>query len=106
MNSPDGEYAAFTPAGVVIDGAVEAWLLAVEDVMRSSLKKTLSATLAAMKGLKREKWVNDFPGQLLITAGQTSWTGECEKGLAECEWQPGRHAHHKEKANQHAEQVC
>ena len=85
MNSPDGEYAAFTPAGVVIDGAVEAWLLAVEDVMRSSLKKTLSATLAAMKGLKREKWVNDFPGQLLITAGQTSWTGECEKGLAECE---------------------
>ena len=85
MNSPDGEYTAFTPGCVVIDGAVEAWLLEVEVVMRSSLKKTLYATIASQKGAKREKWVNEFPGQLLITAGQTSWTVDCEKGLAECE---------------------
>jgi len=107
MNSPDGEYAAFTPGCVVIDGAVEAWLLEIEVVMRSSLKKTLNLTLAGQKGAKREKWVNDFPGQLLITAGQTSWTTDCEKGLAECE--KGNRAGMrtvKKKASKHAQQVC
>ena len=85
MNSPDGEYAPFTTGTVVIEGAVETWLLEIESVMRSSLRKTLNQTLVSVKGTKRDKWVNDFPGQLLITAGQTVWTTECEKGLAECE---------------------
>lgn len=85
MNSPDGEYCAFNSGTVVIDGAVEAWLLEIENCMRASLRKTLNQTLVGLKGAKREKWVNDFPGQLLITAGQTVWTTECEKGLAECE---------------------
>ena len=84
MNSPDGEYVAFN-VQIVIEGAVEAWLLEIEASMRSSLRKILSATISGVKGAKREKWVNDFPGQLLITAGQTLWTTECEKGLIECE---------------------
>ena len=70
---------------LVIDGPVERWLLEAESLMRLSLKKILSQTLAGQKGTKREKWVNDFPGQLLITAGQILWTTECEKGLLECE---------------------
>ena len=84
MNSPDGEYVSFT-SQLVIDGPVERWLLEAESLMRLSLKKILSQTLAGQKGTKREKWVNDFPGQLLITAGQILWTTECEKGLLECE---------------------
>ena len=31
------------------------------------------------------KWIADWPGQLLITAGQILWTTECEKGLTEVE---------------------
>eukprot|EP00961_Rhodomonas_salina_P008458 115217-Rhodomonas_salina.1 len=53
--------------------------------MRASLQTTLKHTVSGLKGAKREKWVNDYPGQLLITAGQIMWTTECEKGLQECE---------------------
>ncbi len=84
MNSPDGENVSFTTP-LMIDGPVERWLLDAESLMRVSLRKILSQTLAGQKGKKRLKWVDDFPGQLLITAGQMSWTSECEKGLLECE---------------------
>ena len=35
------------------------------------------------KAVKREKWVKDNQGQLIITAGQVIWTSECEKALAD-----------------------
>ncbi|EKX36467.1 hypothetical protein GUITHDRAFT_97557 [Guillardia theta CCMP2712] len=84
MNSPDGESVLFT-SHITIDGPVEVWLLEIENVMRQTLRKVLNQTLSSMKGTKREKWVNDFPGQLLITAGQMQWTSECEKGLLDSE---------------------
>lgn len=34
---------------------------------------------------KKEKWVKDNPGQLVITAGQIVWTAECEKALSDAE---------------------
>ena len=33
--------------------------------------------------MKKEKWVKDNQGQLIITAGQVVWTTECEKALAD-----------------------
>ena len=33
--------------------------------------------------MKKEKWVKDNQGQLIITAGQVVWTNECEKALAD-----------------------
>ena len=53
--------------------------------MRYTLHKLLYSTMTAMKTSKKEKWVADWPGQLLITAGQILWTTECEKGLAAVE---------------------
>ena len=35
------------------------------------------------KAVKKEKWVKDNQGQLIITAGQVVWTTECEKALAD-----------------------
>ena len=35
------------------------------------------------KAVKKEKWVKDNQGQLIITAGQVIWTSECEKALAD-----------------------
>lgn len=32
---------------------------------------------------KKEKWVKDNQGQMIITAGQIVWTHECEKALAD-----------------------
>lgn len=34
---------------------------------------------------KKEKWVRDHQGQMLITAGQIAWTAECEHALAEAD---------------------
>ena len=84
MNSPEGEFVPFQSA-VITEGAVEVWMLQVEAAMRLTLHKLLFQTLTAMKSTKKEKWVADWPGQLLITSGQILWTTECEKGLAEVE---------------------
>ncbi len=35
--------------------------------------------------VKKEKWVKDNQGQLIITAGQIVWTHECEKALSDGE---------------------
>ena len=35
------------------------------------------------KTVKKEKWVKDNQGQLIITAGQMIWTLECEKALSD-----------------------
>lgn len=35
------------------------------------------------KAAKKDKWVKDHLGQLLITAGQINWASECEKALGD-----------------------
>ncbi|KAI9356982.1 dynein heavy chain and region D6 of dynein motor-domain-containing protein [Zopfochytrium polystomum] len=100
MHSGDGEFVPFL-APVVIEGlanfhhslqkidrssgSVESWLISIEYHMRSTLKKLLFGSLAASKKSKRDKWIKDWPGQLLITAGLITWTQDCTKALQEME---------------------
>lgn len=79
MNSPDGETIPFAD-NVVIDGPVELWLVQVETAMRRAVAKLLSTSIVAFKG-KKEKWVKDTAGQLLITTGSIVWTTDCSKAL-------------------------
>lgn len=79
MNSPDGE-AAFFAENVVIDGAVEGWLVLLEKSMRRGIAKLLQASLQLIKG-KKEKWVKETIGQLLITTSSIVWTSDCSKAL-------------------------
>lgn len=82
MNSAEGEKVELK--GVVrLEGVVEGWLCDVEDMMRATLKDILRACrLDLKKNLsRREKWVKDWPGQMLITASQMQWTADCEKAL-------------------------
>ncbi|CEG44893.1 flagellar inner arm dynein 1 heavy chain beta [Plasmopara halstedii] len=81
MISPCGEQVMFA-SNVVIAGAVETWLLRVEAAMVTTLEKIFAQCFTGYKG-KKEKWIKDFPGQLLITCGQTVWTNECIKALNE-----------------------
>ncbi|KAF4707198.1 hypothetical protein FOZ63_000784, partial [Perkinsus olseni] len=85
MISPDGEKVPFSKP-VVLDPPVEGWLVKVERRMKSTLTKLLNscqqANCSPPKGLKKDKWVLKFPGQLLITAGQISWTMGCQNALA------------------------
>ena len=79
MNSPDGEVAPFAD-NVVIDGAVELWLVQVEKAMRRAISKLLNLSIQGYKG-KKEKWVKDTIGQLLITTGSIVWTTDCSRAL-------------------------
>lgn len=79
MYSPDGESALFADP-VVIDGAVELWLVQVEKGMRRAISKLLNLSIQSYKG-KKEKWVKDTIGQLLITTGSIMWTTDCSRAL-------------------------
>lgn len=44
------------------------------------LKKVLQGSIVAYRGAK-DKWIKDFPGQLLITTGMIAWVTACVKAL-------------------------
>ncbi|KAM8871594.1 dynein axonemal heavy chain 2 isoform 7-T7 [Synchiropus picturatus] len=108
MASADGEMVEFIQS-VQQDKAVELWLCDVESTMRRTLKTSLKDCLDALKMMKgkREKWLNDWPGQVgclsgaplfcdedvhswsgplqvLITASQIQWTSEVTQALLNC----------------------
>ncbi|GFH22123.1 uncharacterized protein HaLaN_19537 [Haematococcus lacustris] len=92
IHSPDGEYLPFA-GPVVTEGRPEEWLNRVEEAMFATTKKHLYKVLEDSKGpkcalraaTKKEKWVKDNQGQMIITAGQIVWTFECEKALGDLE---------------------
>ncbi|XP_030635110.1 dynein heavy chain 2, axonemal [Chanos chanos] len=82
MFSADGEFVDFTHP-VLLEGPVEAWLCDVERTMRWTLKECLKNCRMGLKKMtgKRDKWVKDWPGQMLITASQIQWTTDVTKAL-------------------------
>jgi dynein heavy chain len=69
---------------VVIDGPVERWLVKLEEAMFVAVKKQMMGTNANFRGNK-DKWVKDWPGQLLITQGKVIFTRDCTKALESME---------------------
>jgi dynein heavy chain len=53
--------------------------------MRVTLRKLLPNCLGNLRKVKRDKWLKDWAGQLLISAGLISWTADCTKSLQEVE---------------------
>eukprot|EP00392_Amoebophrya_sp_AT5.2_P008786 g8814.t1 len=87
MNAPDGEKVRFIKS-VQLEPPVEGWLIVVERRMKESLRKVLNTTHLAnitKNSMKKEKWIKEFPGQLLITSGQIAWSTDCETALAAIE---------------------
>lgn len=111
--SPDGEYLPFA-SHIVTEGRPEEWLNTAEAAMFQATKKNLYKVLEDSKGksistgnephgihlllveygssdqqvvtgTKKDKWVKDNQGQLIITSGQIIWTLECEKALQDAE---------------------
>ena len=78
--SPEGETMDFH-SNVIVDGPVELWLGEVEKAMKVGLSKLLAGCREAYKGKKKEVWVKEWQGQLLITTGAIAWTSDCAKGL-------------------------
>jgi dynein heavy chain len=84
MNEGHGKEAIDFVSNVIIDGPVELWLVEVEKMMQLTLQRALAASLQAYKG-KKEKWIHEVLGQLLITTGAIGWTTDCTKALGEIE---------------------
>ena len=90
MTDPKGEHVKW-PRGVIIDGAVEMWLVAVERRMVETVQFVLENTIKAFPKVKkpskaqRLSWMRNWPGMLLITGGKYMWTLNCDKALYDVE---------------------
>jgi dynein heavy chain len=85
MYSAQKEYVKFLNLVSTADaaGAVEKWLLDVEKAMLVSLKDVCANSFYAYKETPREKWVLDWPGQVVIGVSSIYWTKEVEFTIME-----------------------
>ena len=56
LTSPDGETVELA-SNLVVDGAVEMWLAALEGAMQTALQKLLASSLQAYKGVRAETYL-------------------------------------------------
>nr|WAW84827.1 axonemal dynein heavy chain 1 [Halisarca dujardinii] len=80
MFSGDGEMVPFHEE-LYPKGNVEDWLLQVEVVMKSSLRKILGDSLENYTQVPRTTWVLGWPGQIVIAGCQVFWTKEVTEAL-------------------------
>nr|XP_006820578.1 PREDICTED: dynein heavy chain 3, axonemal-like [Saccoglossus kowalevskii] len=62
-------------------GMVEKWLVQVEEIMKSSLRKSLGDSVENYTQTERTKWVVDWPGQVVLNVSTTFWTKEVEEAI-------------------------
>ncbi|BFZ17590.1 hypothetical protein BsWGS_20629 [Bradybaena similaris] len=62
-------------------GMVEKWLLQVEDVMISSLRKVISLSVYAYKTTIRKRWVLEWCGQVVLCVSCYFWTTEVTEAM-------------------------
>jgi dynein heavy chain len=58
------------------DGAVERWLSEVESLMFASVHKSMAEAMKAYSTTERDKWVLQWPGQVVLGVSQVYWTSE------------------------------
>ncbi|XP_028312358.1 dynein heavy chain 12, axonemal [Gouania willdenowi] len=64
-------------------GAVEKWLLQVEDVMIGTLSDLICSCAQAYAETPRNQWVQEWPGQAVLCTSQIFWTSEVHKAISE-----------------------
>lgn len=60
---------------------VEKWLLQVQEVMIKSLKDVTAQAVEAYSKEPREKWVLEWPGQVVIAGSSIFWTAEATEAI-------------------------
>jgi dynein heavy chain len=84
FHSADNESVQFL-APIVLDGSVEVWLQALEFMIIKTLRKSVSSCVSNLKKMKREKWIKESTGMLVLLSGLINFTSECTKALQEAE---------------------
>ncbi|XP_068180564.1 dynein axonemal heavy chain 12 [Antennarius striatus] len=64
-------------------GAVEKWLVQVEDVMIRSVRDETARSIEAYADTPRSVWVKEWPGQVVLCASQIYWTLEVHAAIKE-----------------------
>ncbi|XP_029912440.1 dynein heavy chain 12, axonemal [Myripristis murdjan] len=64
-------------------GAVEKWLLQVEDVMLRSVRDVVAHSRVAYVETPRSQWVKEWPGQVVLCTSQIFWTLEVHEAIRE-----------------------
>uniref|UniRef100_A0A8C3L4M3 Dynein axonemal heavy chain 12 n=1 Tax=Chrysolophus pictus TaxID=9089 RepID=A0A8C3L4M3_CHRPC len=62
-------------------GAVEKWLIQVEDVMLRSIRSVIARSRMAYLETERKSWVLEWPGQVVLCVSQMFWTSEVHEVL-------------------------
>ncbi|XP_030314514.1 dynein heavy chain 12, axonemal [Calypte anna] len=62
-------------------GAVEKWLIQVEDIMLKSVRDVIARSRMAYLETERKKWVLEWPGQVVLCVSQMFWTSEVHEIL-------------------------
>uniref|UniRef100_A0A803YSM1 Dynein axonemal heavy chain 12 n=1 Tax=Meleagris gallopavo TaxID=9103 RepID=A0A803YSM1_MELGA len=63
-------------------GAVEKWLIQVEDVMLKSIHSVIAKSRMAYLETERKSWVLEWPGQVVLCVSQMFWTSEVHEVLS------------------------
>ncbi|XP_043934432.1 dynein axonemal heavy chain 12 [Protopterus annectens] len=62
-------------------GAVEKWLVQVEDVMLRSVRDVINQSRMAYPETPRKEWVRRWPGQVVLCVSQMYWTSEVTEAI-------------------------
>ncbi|NXG19392.1 DYH7 protein, partial [Grallaria varia] len=62
-------------------GAVEKWLIQVEDVMLKTIRDVIAKSRMAYLETERKRWVLEWPGQVVLCVSQMYWTSEVHEVL-------------------------
>uniref|UniRef100_A0A670IHN2 Dynein axonemal heavy chain 12 n=1 Tax=Podarcis muralis TaxID=64176 RepID=A0A670IHN2_PODMU len=84
MFSTEGERVEFisTISTSEARGAVEKWLIQVEDIMLKSIHDVITRSRLAYPETERKDWVREWPGQVVICVSQMFWTSEVHEAIA------------------------
>eukprot|EP00745_Piridium_sociabile_P008444 TRINITY_DN157077_c0_g1_i1.p1 TRINITY_DN157077_c0_g1~~TRINITY_DN157077_c0_g1_i1.p1 ORF type:complete len:108 (-),score=29.20 TRINITY_DN157077_c0_g1_i1:96-419(-) len=64
-------------------GAVEKWLLQVEDMMIMSVRKVVLDSIQAYRDSPRDRWVIEWPGQVILCVSTIFWTSEVMEAMSQ-----------------------
>lgn len=83
MYSIEGEYVPYTRVidTVASKGAVEDWLVQVEDVMLKSVKQVIEQSYQDYLKKSRDKWITLWQGQAVLGVSMMFWTMQAEEAM-------------------------
>ena len=73
MHSKEGENVKLNH-GIIPTEATEQWLLELEGVMFDTMRKTIARSLGDFQKHPFQKWVMNWPGQVVLTVCQILYT--------------------------------